>query len=384
MNEIENIVKSIGDLSTKLANETATKTEVAKLGDALKAFENQFAQFQVESEQRKQKALVHPVFGNMDLAKQMVDALQEITSRSTKNAAVKGMPLYTEKATLNVTTAGQGGYLIPTELSNVLLELVTKGGRARGFHRVYDNLVGPIDLPKGTSEAAAAFVADDTTALAETDKAFTKVTLNPKQVGAIFRASNKLIRNSVLAIATIVANEMTRAAGRLEDNAVLVGDGTATYGSITGYKNATVNTSTNVAALANLTIDHLIDLQTQVHEEIDPENAAYYMGRETIAAIKKLKDTTNRYLVDLQSPTPNINGVPVICWKRMANPTASGALVALYGDLKQAGAIGIGREVAIAASEHVDFTKGGMVWRLLYDFDFLVTQSGAVARIKIT
>ncbi len=378
VNDLNAVVKSIDEIKGKLDSNYATKNDLNKLNDSLK----ELAKISDENCKQSKK---HAVFGNEKVAGEFVEFLGGILEETGINKKVKvDKGFNVDKATLNVTTTTAGGYLVPTAVATVLEELVSEGGKARQLHDVLP-VAGSLDLGVGDTDAAATYATNDTTAIGETDRTFSKVTLSPKQMGALFRASGKLLNESAVPIASMIASSLARAAGVLEDQTVLYADGTATYSSQTGYEDNTSIACTSVASVAACTIDDLIALQSAVHESIDPTDSAYYLNRALIVSLRQRKGTTyDQYYLDPQTQQFYIGGVPVVEWKRMHSGTTNGDMIAMYGQPRRAGKIGVGREMSIAVSSEVDFAKAGFVWRLLQDFGFVIPNPGAVAKVRIT
>lgn len=374
---LEAVVKSVNEITAKLDANYATKSDLAKLADGLK----ELNRISAENCARNRK---HKVFGDEYVAHEFVDFLGGIIKAKGLDKRVSIDPSYQlEKATLNVTTTTAGGYLVPTAVSPILEGLVSLGAKARQFHDVYP-LGGPLDIGVADTQAVATYTTNDTTAISETDRTFSKVTLSPKQLGALFRASGKLLNESAVPVASMIVENLAAAAGVLEDQTVLYGDGTATYSSQTGYEDNTSITGTSVASVSALTIDNLLGMQDDISDAVELSECSYYMPRALIAALRQKKGTANdHYYFDLQTRQFTIGGAPVVEWNRMHSGTNTGDMVALFGNLRKAGKIGVGRQLSIDVDSSVDFAKAGFVWRLLEDFGFVIPNPGAVSKVRI-
>ena len=168
----------------------------------------------------------------------------------------------------------------------------------------------------------------------------------------------------------------------LEDQTVLFADGTATYSSMTGYEDNTSIPVTTVASLSAIDPDDLLDMQQDAFEDVDG-NGEYYMHRNVYFALKKLKDLQDRYIFEIEGNSITLGGAKVNIWNRMHDGSNTGDMVVLYGDTRRAGKIGVGRDMSIDVDTSVDFTKGGLCWRLMCDFGFVVPLPGAVSKLRI-
>lgn len=372
MSDLENIVTKFNVISEKIEKDVATKNEVAELRDLVKALGK-------EQDRAYLKQRSNRVFGDEAVAREFVDYLAKGIQSGVKSNIARSEEI--TKAAFNAEggTANLGSNVIPTSVQPVFTQLLSVGAKARQFHDVL-TLNGPMDLPYGDDEVSVAFT-DDVTALTEVNNTLKKVNLNPKQLGALYVSSEKILLQSAVPIAEIVATNLVNAAGVFEDTKVLLAANGGTDGGITGYNAHASVPSATVASLSAMTYTDLLDRTTAVHESI--VDGEWYMPRETIAQCRKLKDSQNRPLIDIQGQDFYLFGAKVNRWDRIGNPDSASELVALYGNLRKAGTIGVGREMGIQVSDQFLFNKVQLAWRLVYDFSFVIRHPNAVARLKI-
>jgi HK97 family phage major capsid protein len=381
--EVEVMNKKLDDLSTKFESNYATKKDIEETRDLVKAIGKERAKW--EMSQKK-----HNVFGDMQTAQEFVDYLGNVVETHPrckgKDPLNIGREITLRKTALDADTTANSGNLgnvsVPTSVSNALSILITEYGMARKFHDVIP-LRGNLDLDIATDDAVATYSTNDTTNGSDTNQTLTKVTLSPKQFLAIYRASGKLLYHSALDIASMVGSALVRAAGRLEDDTVWIGDGTSTYASQTGYEDNVSIPMTSVATLSAITIDDLIDLKYKASETSDGDGT-YYIARKLRPVLKKLKaSTAGTYLIDFQNGQFEIDGTPVQTINRFHDGSTHGDMVVLYGSLRRAGRMGVGRDMAVDLDTSVDFIKAGLVWRLVQDFSFVIPQPTAVAKLRV-
>jgi HK97 family phage major capsid protein len=247
------------------------------------------------------------------------------------------------RAALSVGSAGDGGYTAPIEWDreidgklktvsafrqNASVKVITGAGYT---HLYNDRVVG-----SGWVGETAARPATATPTLAP-------LTFTPGQIYAFPFATQDLLDDSTLNIEQWLADEVETEFSRQENIAFAAGDGVnkpfglLTY--VTGAANAAKHpwgaipvTSTGHATL--LTTDSIISIIYDLPAEFQA-NAKFYMNRATIAAARKLKDTTGQYIWQpsyAAGQPATIAGQPIIDLPDVPNVAAS-AIAALYGDL---------------------------------------------------
>lgn len=137
-----------------------------------------------------------------------------------------------------VMTAGvgtDGGFAVPDEMENGIIEYRDTYGQARRMTEVYPMGSSTLSIPKVTSEATAYFVGEKE-ATTESDVGMVSVDLVTKELSALTRVSKTLDMNAVISIAALVARSQGFAFAKKEDDCWIKGDGTSTYGGIIGLK----------------------------------------------------------------------------------------------------------------------------------------------------
>ena len=131
--------------------------------------------------------------------------------------------------------AGAGGVLVPDVLEDSIINLREAYGIFRQFAK---NRVMSSDhqiVPRQTSDATAAFIAENT-AISDSQKAWDSVGLTAKKAGALVRVSSEVSEDAVVSIADEISDGISYQFARLEDLCGFNGDGTAAYGGIVGLR----------------------------------------------------------------------------------------------------------------------------------------------------
>ena len=128
-----------------------------------------------------------------------------------------------------------GGALVPIEMEAAIIMLRDTYGVARRLCRIRPMGTDQLRIPRRKGGITAYYFQDDDgVGITASDKAWDNVTLSAKKLGALGRLSKDLIEDAVISVADDMAQEQAYAFAVKEDNALLVGDGTSTYGGING------------------------------------------------------------------------------------------------------------------------------------------------------
>ena len=166
---------------------------------------------------------------------------------------------------------GAGGFLVPTEFSDDVIELLRASAVVRGLGpTVIPMATGTIKVPRITSGANASYIGENTN-VTKSELETGQITLTFKKLAALVPISNDLIRYASPAADTLVRDDMIRALSAREDLAFIRDDGL--NGKPLGIKNwihadnkFTANTTVN---LVNVTTDLGTAMQNLMDAEIN-------------------------------------------------------------------------------------------------------------------
>ena len=135
--------------------------------------------------------------------------------------------------TEGVNTAG--GFVVPDVMERAIIELRETYGAARRNARIMPMSSDHSIIPRRTGGVTAYFVGE-TTEITASDKSWNQVELTARKLGALTRLSSDLSEDSIINIADDLAQEMAYAFSVKEDQCAIDGDGTSTYGGMTGVR----------------------------------------------------------------------------------------------------------------------------------------------------
>lgn len=239
---------------------------------------------------------------------------------------------------LSSVTDAAGGYTVPDEFSNRLVETMKAYGGLLGIVDVLTTASGTDLLwPTNDDTANEGAILDENTQITEQDVAFGQGKLKAyTYTSKLIRVPLQLLQDSAIDIEAFLARRIGERIGRAVAGHIATGAGTtqpvgvanATVGFDVGVTGATGNTTT-------VTYDSLVDLE----HSVDPAyrgSAQYAMNDLTLAAIRKLKDSQSRPLwvpsVAVGVPS-TINGRPYTIDNKLPVPAANVKSI-LFGDFK--------------------------------------------------
>lgn len=226
----------------------------------------------------------------------------------------------------------EGGYLVPDEFENTLVQGVNENTVIRAHAHVFTTSSGLHKIPVVASHGSAAWI-DEGGAYTESDEAFGQVQLDAHKVGTIIKVSEELLNDAAFDLEGYIRSEFIRRIGDKEEEAFLSGNGTA---KPTGILNATGGGQIGVTAASAtaITADELIDLYYSLKATYR-RNAVWILNDTTVKAIRKLKDSTGNYLLQPALKDGEVNtilGRPYFT-SAFAPEIAAGAKTIIFGDL---------------------------------------------------
>lgn len=228
-------------------------------------------------------------------------------------------------------TDSEGGFLVPDEFEQTLIESLEEENIFRKLAHVITTSTGDRKIPVVASKGSASWVDEEGT-INDSDDAFTQVSIGAYKLGTLIKVSNELLNDSVFNLEAYISKEFGRRIGTKEEDAFFNGNG---VGKPVGIFNATGGAQTGIttASATEIKADEIIDLFYSLKASYR-KKAVWIVNDSTIKAIRKLKDANGNYLWQpaLTSGTPDtLLGRPVYTSSYV--PTiAAGAKTIAFGD----------------------------------------------------
>lgn len=272
------------------------------------------------------------------VGKPMVEDENEKKGRASKNYKKSFWNVMRQKTVrpdiidaLQIGTDSEGGYLVPEEYENTLVEALEEENIFRKLANVINTSSGDRKIPVVASKGSASWVDEEGT-ISDSDDAFSQVSIGAYKLGTLIKVSNELLNDSAFNLESYISKEFARRIGSKEEEAFFTGNGT---GKPIGIFNATGGAEIGVttASSTSITADEVIDLFYSLKAPYR-KKAVWVLNDATVKAIRKLKDKNDNYLWQpaLTASTPDtILGRPVYTSSYV--PTiAAGAKTIAFGD----------------------------------------------------
>jgi len=272
------------------------------------------------------------------------------------------------RAALGTTPNSSGGFLVPVELSQRIIDLREAYGKFR--QNVFVQPMGrdSMNTPRRLTGITVGPLGENpSSAASESNPTWNNVQLNAKKCGALAKLSSEISEDAVIDLADWIASEFAYGFGYFEDQCGFIGDGTSTYLGIAGLTNLMTVALGLAGAVACATATHdtfaeidATDLAGAmgVLPEYARANAKWYcsayaremvFGRLKAAAGGNNPQTLSGDFMDSYA------GYPIVTSQVLpAGPSTdySGLPMLFFGDLSKSSTLGDRREIRIFPSDH--------------------------------
>ena len=128
-----------------------------------------------------------------------------------------------------------GGYIVPDMMERAIIDLRETYGMMRKECRIVTMSSDHALIPRRAGGVTAYFIGETDT-ITDSDKSWNHVELTAKKMGCLTRMSTDLTEDAIVNLADDLADEMAAAFAAKEDACGIDGDGTNTYGGMTGVR----------------------------------------------------------------------------------------------------------------------------------------------------
>lgn len=337
--------KQLAEMKKKGHPQSDITEKLAKMDEAFEAHTKKFEAIEarLNAETQEPEGKDKPE----EIQSKAKDAINEymrkgkMTSEQAEHIKAAYPESWGESKTLSVEVDADGGYLVRPEMATEIRKRIFESSPMRQLAEVMTISSDAIEFPYDNDEPNSGWVGE-TQARPETDTSqLNMVRIPVHELYAMPKATQKLLDDSVVDMESWHRMKVSSKFARDEEQGFVAGDGVLRPHGITKYANGTGFNQieqVNSGSAGAFTADGLIDVQGALFEEFQP-GASWLLQRASATAVRKLKDSENRYLWspagDLVQGAPSLLlGKPV----RFADDMpamASGALAAAYGDFRQ-------------------------------------------------
>lgn len=185
-----------------------------------------------------------------------------------------------------------GGYLVPEEYDNRLIDTLTEENIMRKLgHTITTSGEHKINI--AATKPAAAWI-DEGGALSFGDATFAQINLDAHKLHVAVKVTEELLYDNAFGLESYIIDQFAKALSNAEEDAFLNGDGKGKpLGIFAETGGGTV--SVTAASATSITADEIINLVYSLKRPYR-KNAKFIMNDQTIAALRKLKDNNGAYL----------------------------------------------------------------------------------------
>ena len=312
----------------------------------------------------------------VDAVKTESQPSQEILEERAFEAYVMGRSSELRAGEQNITMSNNGA-IIPVTIANRIIKKVTDICPVfRGA--IHYNVKGTLKIPvwgkaNSTHDIAVGYQTEFTEITADSGK-FTSVDLSGYLAAALVLIGKSVENNGSFSVVNFIVNQMAEEIAIFLEKELLTGTGSnAAQGA------AHTTNGITAASATSVTSDELITLQAQIKQAYQA-NACWTMNTATFTAIKKLKDSDGKYILqnDLSEGFPyRLLGKPVYISDNMP-AMAAGAKAILYGDYSGL-SVNMRENISIEVLRENYATQHAIGVNAWFEFDSKVTDSQKLA-----
>lgn len=287
----------------------------------------------------------------------------------------------------------KGGFLVPDEFDQTIIDLREEYGVARQQAKVVSMGGGTKNIPRRTGGLTAYFVDENPgSSITESDKTWDNISLIARKLAVLTRMSSEIEEDSIISMADDLANEIAYAFAVKEDDCLFNGDGTSTYGGIQGVLNKIVDGNHTAGAVDVATASHNLwseidaaDIHTLMAAlpKYALKSAKFYCSQLAFALVfeRLVQAAGGNTINDISAGSQyRYMGYPVIISQSL--PIGTGATdydalpMFLFGDLMPAATLGSRRGTTVAVSNDRYFDTDQIGIRGTERFDINVHELG--------
>ena len=291
-------------------------------------------------------------------------------------------------------TNSEGGFTVPEIVSSSLIWLRNEYGVARRYSRIYPMTSDILNVPNA-STSTTTYYPGEATAITASDITFTQVALTAKKLAILTIVSKELNEDTVIDFGATLAQDFAYGLALAEDAAAFQGDGTSTYGSITGIMPRIKALSGTFSSIASMVVGPsgsqtalssftLANFQSMVGK-LQPyaTSPRWYMHKNVFyqGVADKLIALSGNSIMDIQNaygPEPTLFGIPISFVQNMPSATGVSKTLAVLGDLSKGVAFGDRRGVTVEVSDQVKFIEDALTFKATERYAFNAFDVGNV------
>jgi HK97 family phage major capsid protein len=258
-----------------------------------------------------------------------------------------------------------GGALVPDVMSTRVIELIDEYGAFRANADGFPMTSSSETVPRRTGGLTAHYVGENTEG-SESDASWDNVEFVAKKLMVLTRMSSEISEDAIISLGDKMTMEIALAFALKEDQVGFNGDGTSTYGGMTGvlvkaidgsHGKAKVAAASGHDTFAEIDADDLTKLMAAIPTYAKRRSKWYCSptALELVFNAIRLAGGGNTMENLSNMPAPVFLGYPIVITEVMADDsgaTYNGAVMVAFGALSLAATVATRRDIRVQVSEH--------------------------------
>jgi len=341
------------------------------------------ARQEVEKAAPRRSAFVYPTPG-VEIAEKSAGgsfSFRQLVHSLATGADSPEMQMVTKA--LNSTSATEGGFLVPTEQADLLIEELRPDEnpiRSLGA-RVYPCKTATLEIPR-LAGGVEAYYTGELAAHDAQDLAFELIRLAPRELIAFVAISNRLIADSSPSAEKAVRSSLARALATAETGAFIRGTGGVAPLGIVHMDGTHVMSPVAGSVLA---ADDLVDTLTYLRTQFS-DATGWLTTPAVFGIVRKLKDHEGRFIFSdpLGADPGKLFGRPVLSTPLCASVDEPTTHYLIATDWSNNVIIADRQTLEISASSHVKFMENLTVVRASKRHDINASHPSAICVLPVT
>ena len=289
-----------------------------------------------------------------------------------------------------------GGFLVPDELDQAIIDLRAEYGKFRANTRVLNMNRDVLQINRRAGGMTAVSIGENGT-FTESDNTFDQVQLTAAKFGVLTKVSSELLEDAVINLGDYVAGEIAYAFANKEDECGFNGDGTSTFAGIVGLKDAVGSAGINSVAAtgdiyAGLAISDLNGVVGKAPEYVFSRTTPkwYFSSQFYYGAVQKVMYGAGGNTIDTIAGggAQQLFGYPVVLSDVLPKTHATSTIFGYFGALDLSSTMGDRRPTEVATSTDFAFNQDQTAIRGTTRFDIVnhdcgdSSEAGAIVALK--
>lgn len=275
------------------------------------------------------------------------------------------------------STNSLGGFLVPSQFMNTIIDLKEQFGVFRANAQLVPMSSDLQVWPRRTGGVSAYFTGENTAVTESNGATWDNVNLAAKKLAVLVRMSTEIGDDAVISIADWLTREIAYAFASKEDDCGFNGDGTSTYGGITGLTaTGKVGSAGLYTATGHATFDVLTATDIESMRALLPfyalPNAKFYCSQYAFAlCFERLIAAGGGNTITTLGGEVQYRylGTPIVISQKLPSTSPTGKIAIFYGDLALAATFGERRVATIMRSDqrYMEYDQIGILGTQRFD-----------------